>query len=130
MNIAGMCHRKGVETRVKHIAELMAEAMALHLDAMRKSLTKLGADVEVVASVGDGNAQVFSIMSTILTEYEKGARAAGHAGGCADRSGDPRTGKEGALLHGEHFPLVALAAAYVGHAEIARMSASPAPSER
>jgi len=29
MNIAGMCHRSGVETQVRHIAELMAEAMGL-----------------------------------------------------------------------------------------------------
>jgi L-lactate dehydrogenase complex protein LldE len=27
MNISGMCHRKGMPTRVKHIAELMCEAM-------------------------------------------------------------------------------------------------------
>jgi L-lactate dehydrogenase complex protein LldE len=33
MNISGMCHRKGMETRVKHIAELMAEAMRISLDA-------------------------------------------------------------------------------------------------
>jgi L-lactate dehydrogenase complex protein LldE len=31
MNISGMCHRKGVHTQVKHIAELMAEAMGLDL---------------------------------------------------------------------------------------------------
>lgn len=29
MNISGMCHRKGVNTRIKHIAELMAEAMGI-----------------------------------------------------------------------------------------------------
>jgi hypothetical protein len=29
MNISGMCHRKGVNTRVKHIAELMCEALGL-----------------------------------------------------------------------------------------------------
>jgi L-lactate dehydrogenase complex protein LldE len=33
MNISGMCHRKGVQTRVTHIAELIAEAMGLDLDA-------------------------------------------------------------------------------------------------
>ncbi len=31
MNIAGMCHRRGMSTRVKHIAELMAEAMGIDL---------------------------------------------------------------------------------------------------
>src|SRR5688500_5077496 len=29
MNISGMCHRHGVETKVRHIAELMAEALGL-----------------------------------------------------------------------------------------------------
>jgi len=29
MNISGMCHRKGVETRTVHIAELIAEALGL-----------------------------------------------------------------------------------------------------
>jgi L-lactate dehydrogenase complex protein LldE len=29
MNISGMCHRQGVNTRVRHIAELMAEAMGI-----------------------------------------------------------------------------------------------------
>ena len=29
MNIAGMCHRKGTPVKVKHIAELMAEAMGI-----------------------------------------------------------------------------------------------------
>ena len=29
MNISGMCHRQGKDTRVKHIAELMAEAMGI-----------------------------------------------------------------------------------------------------
>jgi len=29
MNIAGMCHREGMKTQVKHIAELIAEAMGL-----------------------------------------------------------------------------------------------------
>ena len=29
MNIAGMCHRKGVPVKVKHIAELMAEALGM-----------------------------------------------------------------------------------------------------
>jgi L-lactate dehydrogenase complex protein LldE len=32
MNIAGMCHRQGMNTRVKHFAELMAEAM--HIDVV------------------------------------------------------------------------------------------------
>jgi L-lactate dehydrogenase complex protein LldE len=32
MNIAGMCRRRGMETRVVHLAELMAEAMGLNLD--------------------------------------------------------------------------------------------------
>ncbi len=32
MNIAGMCHRNGMQTRVKHIAELMAEAMGFDID--------------------------------------------------------------------------------------------------
>jgi L-lactate dehydrogenase complex protein LldE len=31
MNISGMCHRQGVRTKVKHMAELMAEAMGLDL---------------------------------------------------------------------------------------------------
>jgi hypothetical protein len=31
MNISGMCHRQGVPTKVKHIAEVMAEAMGLDL---------------------------------------------------------------------------------------------------
>jgi L-lactate dehydrogenase complex protein LldE len=31
MNIAGMCHRHGVETRVRHIAELLAEALGLDM---------------------------------------------------------------------------------------------------
>jgi L-lactate dehydrogenase complex protein LldE len=29
MNISGMCHRRGVETEVKHIAEIIAEAMGI-----------------------------------------------------------------------------------------------------
>ncbi|HEY0008729.1 MAG TPA: (Fe-S)-binding protein [Tepidisphaeraceae bacterium] len=29
MNIAGMCHRKGVNTNVRHIAEVMADAMGI-----------------------------------------------------------------------------------------------------
>ena len=29
MNISGMCHRQGIPTQVRHIAELMAEAMGL-----------------------------------------------------------------------------------------------------
>lgn len=33
MNIAGMCHRHGVQTRVTHLAELIAEAMGLDLDS-------------------------------------------------------------------------------------------------
>jgi L-lactate dehydrogenase complex protein LldE len=32
MNISGMCHRHGVETKVKHIAELMAEAMGIDVN--------------------------------------------------------------------------------------------------
>jgi L-lactate dehydrogenase complex protein LldE len=32
MNIAGMCHRRGMNTSVKHIAELMAEAMGVEID--------------------------------------------------------------------------------------------------
>jgi len=32
MNISGMCHRHDVKTDVKHIAELMAEAMGLDID--------------------------------------------------------------------------------------------------
>jgi hypothetical protein len=31
MNISGMCHRSDVPTKVRHIAELMAEAMGLDL---------------------------------------------------------------------------------------------------
>src|SRR4051812_3982756 len=33
MNISGMCHRHGVNTRVKHIAELLAEAMGIDVDS-------------------------------------------------------------------------------------------------
>jgi len=33
MNIRGMCHRNGMKTQVKHIAELIAEAMGLNLEA-------------------------------------------------------------------------------------------------
>jgi L-lactate dehydrogenase complex protein LldE len=29
LNISGMCHRKGVGVRVKHIAELIAEALGM-----------------------------------------------------------------------------------------------------
>ena len=29
MNISGMCHRQGVDTKVRHIAELMADAMGI-----------------------------------------------------------------------------------------------------
>jgi L-lactate dehydrogenase complex protein LldE len=32
MNIAGMCHRRGVEVATKHLAELMADAMDIDLD--------------------------------------------------------------------------------------------------
>jgi L-lactate dehydrogenase complex protein LldE len=32
MNISGMCHRKGMTTQVKHIAELIAEALNLDID--------------------------------------------------------------------------------------------------
>jgi L-lactate dehydrogenase complex protein LldE len=32
MNISGMCHRAGVQTRVRHIAELLAEALNLPTD--------------------------------------------------------------------------------------------------
>lgn len=32
MNIAGMCHRHGVQTRVTHMAELIAESMGLDID--------------------------------------------------------------------------------------------------
>jgi L-lactate dehydrogenase complex protein LldE len=32
MNIAGMCHRGNVPTRVRHIAEMMAEAMGMDLE--------------------------------------------------------------------------------------------------
>jgi L-lactate dehydrogenase complex protein LldE len=31
MNISGMCHRQGVNTRVKHIAELMCEALGMDI---------------------------------------------------------------------------------------------------
>ncbi len=34
MNIAGMCHRHEVPTRVAHIAEILAEAMGLDLDRL------------------------------------------------------------------------------------------------
>jgi hypothetical protein len=33
MNIAGMCHRRGVPVRVKHIAELLADALKLDVTA-------------------------------------------------------------------------------------------------
>jgi L-lactate dehydrogenase complex protein LldE len=33
LNISGMCHRRKMETRVKHMAELMAEAMGINLRA-------------------------------------------------------------------------------------------------
>jgi L-lactate dehydrogenase complex protein LldE len=32
MNISGMCHRAGVETKVTHVAELIAEALGLRID--------------------------------------------------------------------------------------------------
>ncbi len=32
MNISGMCHRAGVETKVRHIAEVIAEAMEIDLE--------------------------------------------------------------------------------------------------
>jgi L-lactate dehydrogenase complex protein LldE len=32
MNISGMCHREGVPTKVKHIAEVMAEAMGINVE--------------------------------------------------------------------------------------------------
>ena len=32
MNISGMCHRKGMPTQVKHIAELMTEAMGIEIE--------------------------------------------------------------------------------------------------
>jgi L-lactate dehydrogenase complex protein LldE len=31
MNISGMCHRHGVDTQVKHIAELLADALKLDM---------------------------------------------------------------------------------------------------
>jgi L-lactate dehydrogenase complex protein LldE len=34
MNIAGMCHRAGVQTRVSHVAEIIAEAMGLSTDSL------------------------------------------------------------------------------------------------
>jgi len=33
MNISGMCHRRGMDTNVKHIAEVMAEAMGIDLQS-------------------------------------------------------------------------------------------------
>ncbi|HLL88258.1 MAG TPA: (Fe-S)-binding protein [Tepidisphaeraceae bacterium] len=33
MNISGMCHRNGMETKVRHIAELIAEAMGIGCEA-------------------------------------------------------------------------------------------------
>src|SRR5947207_1355880 len=33
MNISGMCHRKGVKSDVKHIAEIIAEAMGIRTEA-------------------------------------------------------------------------------------------------
>ena len=33
MNIAGMCHRRGLDTRVRHIAELIAEAMGIDVSS-------------------------------------------------------------------------------------------------
>ena len=34
MNISGMCHRRGIDVRTRHIAELIAEAMGLGLDSL------------------------------------------------------------------------------------------------
>ncbi|MBC7782845.1 MAG: (Fe-S)-binding protein [Burkholderiales bacterium] len=34
MNISGMCHRHGVKTNVKHIAEVLAEAMAIDVGTL------------------------------------------------------------------------------------------------
>jgi Fe-S oxidoreductase len=34
MNIAGMCHKAAVPTEVKHIAEVIAEAMGLDLESL------------------------------------------------------------------------------------------------
>ncbi|MFN4242932.1 MAG: (Fe-S)-binding protein [Tepidisphaerales bacterium] len=34
MNIAGMCHKAGVKTSVKHVAELIAEAMGIDCDRL------------------------------------------------------------------------------------------------
>lgn len=34
MNISGMCHRAGVQTRIAHIAEIIAEAMGLSIDSL------------------------------------------------------------------------------------------------
>jgi hypothetical protein len=59
MNISGMCHRHNVPTRVRHIAELMAEAMGLHMPAaafvnpgtkLRQELTR--AAVHRLAKIG------------------------------------------------------------------------------
>lgn len=33
MNIAGMCHKQGQPTQIKHIAELIAEALGLNIDS-------------------------------------------------------------------------------------------------
>jgi L-lactate dehydrogenase complex protein LldE len=38
MNIAGMCHRRGVEVATKHIAELMAEAMGIEVDGFNDEI--------------------------------------------------------------------------------------------
>jgi L-lactate dehydrogenase complex protein LldE len=32
MNISGLCHRRGVSTDVKHLAELIADAMGIRTD--------------------------------------------------------------------------------------------------
>jgi L-lactate dehydrogenase complex protein LldE len=32
MNIAGMCHRQGVQTNVRHFAELMAESLGIDME--------------------------------------------------------------------------------------------------
>jgi L-lactate dehydrogenase complex protein LldE len=34
MNIAGMCNRHGVATRVLHVAEVLAEAMGIEIDTL------------------------------------------------------------------------------------------------
>jgi len=54
-------------------------AMPASNDAVQFRSTGTQLKTREIANIIDaGNAQVFTIMSTILTEYEKGARAAGH----------------------------------------------------